>query len=349
MVQPRSDSLTRLLTSPGFELVAPLFLFLYLHYAFFSWYAGTYLTWESFVSTFAEGVYKYRMLGPHVVVALHDALPTGIRHLFAQPEYMARLLPQHDLSVYNTMNLINFVAFAATLVIARSLLRSVLPGNYQSLYWMLIGWVLASAAVVTPYDFLAYFFLVATIAAFEWRRSAIAYPALLMLTVLGSLTRETQALAIPYAVSTLIAASPGRARMIVPRVLVVAAAFGTTYVMLRANLGWEHGVFQSIQLYINQSALGAFGLVVATAMLILVHLTAVRSAPYLPDLRRRLLVLYALALPYWATVIFAGIYFELRLFIPLAMVHAAAIVNRRGTRTSDDEKAHTTSAVTTAG
>jgi hypothetical protein len=330
-----SDSLTRFLRRPGFELVAPLVIFVDVNYAYFNWYAAPYLSWKTFHSTFGEGIYRYRVLGPDVVVALHDSLPRGIEKLTALPEYMARLLPEFDLSVYTTMVVVNFVAFAATLVIGRCLLRSVIPESYRSLYWLLIGCMIASTAVLTPYDFLAYFFLVATIAAFEWRRSAAAYPALLILTVLGSLTRETQALVIAYAVSTLIAASPRRARMIVPRAVLVAAAFCTTYVVLREDLGWDHGVFQRITLGINKSVLSVFGLGVAAAMLILVHLTAVRSSPGLPGLRRRLAVLHALALPYWVIVIFTGNYFELRLFIPLAILHAAAIVNQRGVRTFD--------------
>jgi hypothetical protein len=349
MHEPGSASLTRLIKRPGVELVAPLVLFVDLNYAYFNWYAAPYLTWKTFHSTFSEGIYRYRVLGPDVVVAVHDSLPSGIQKLTAQPQYMARLLPEVDLSVYTTMVLVNFVAFAATLFVGRRLLRSVLPESYRSLYWLLTGCMLASTAVLTPYDFLAYFFLVATIAALEWRRSFAAYPALLILTVLGGLTRETQALVIAYAVSTLIAASPLRARMIGPRLLLVAAAFCTTYVVLREDFGWDHGFFERITFGINASALSIFGLGVAAAMLILVHLTAVRSSPDRPGLRRRLVVLHALALPYWVMVIFTGNYFELRLFIPLAILHAAAIVNRTGVRTLDQQETDSTSCVRVDG
>jgi hypothetical protein len=346
--QARSDPLKKFVKWSGFELIAPLIVFVDLHYAFFNWYAAPYLTWESFHSTFTEGIYRYRVLGPHIVEALHDGLPSGIQKLTAQPEYMGRLLPEFDLSVYTTMVVVNFVAFAATLVIGRSLLRSSLGENYQPLYWLLTGWMLASTAVLTPYDFLAYFFLVATIAALEWKHSVAAYPALLILTVLGTLTRETQALAIAYAVSTLIAASAQRARMIVPRALVVAAAFFATYISLRVKLGWGRGLFDEITVGFNESALSLFGLSLAAAMMILVHLTAVRRSPDLPGLRRRLVVLHVLALPYWVVVAFAGNFFELRLFIPLAIVHAAAIVNQGGTSSADQVEAHRTSIVRAA-
>jgi hypothetical protein len=330
MTRPGSTSLTRLLRHPCFELLAPPACFVYLHYAFISVYAAPSMTWKAFRPHFAEGIFKYRVLGPDVVVWLHDAMPAGIRNQLAtRPDTIALGVPQFDLDLYNTIFLVNFVAFVGTLVIGRSLLRSCLPDNYHSLYWVLIGCMLASTAASTPYDFLAYFFLVTTMAALEWRHAVIAYPALIILTVLGSLTRETQALVIPYAISTLIAASPSRPTVIVPRVLMVAAAFCTTYVALRANLGWAHGIFEGTT-FGWQGVLSVFGLVVATAVLILVHLAAVGGAPG-PGVRRRLLVLHALALPYWAIVIFGGFYFEVRLFIPIAMVHAAAIVNRSDT------------------
>ena len=323
-----SSALVRFVQRPSFELVAPLIGFLYLHYAFFSVYAADYLTRASFASHHAEGIYRYRVLGKWLVLAVYDAMPDRFRDVLShQPEYIANRVPQFDMSVYTTMVAVNFIAFAALVVIGRHLLRSRVPGGYQPLYWMLLGWLLLSSAIVTPYDFLAYFFLVATIAALEWRRSVYAYPALVVLTVLGALTRETQALVIPYAIATLVAAAPGRSRVIVPRALVVAATFMATYVALRADLGWRQGLFQNITLESNVSALSVFGLVVAALMITLIHLTAVRCAPG-AHLRRRLIVLHVAALPYWATVIFAGFYFELRLFIPLALIHAAAIVNQ---------------------
>lgn len=189
-----------------------------------------------------------------------------------------------------------------------------------------------SATVLTPYDFLSYALIVATVLAAHAGRSAAAG----LLAAAAVATRESGLLAIAIIVASCVGIesrggrsgaigawrSTGRNIAGHRPLRAVALAGVTTYVVLKAAYGDSRGfaLFQHIPLRTNLTSGTVKPALIAAGLV-----TAGRWATPPPGavLRARLRVLWLLALPYFAVVAIGGVWLEApRLVMPLVLGEA---------------------------
>lgn len=292
----------------------------------------------AFVAQYRHGIYRYRVVGREAVLFADR----GLHHF-----HLALHTPAVDLArggatwelftAFFVVNGLAFVAWAALLYGATvGAERSGQRAQWVAPYLVLVVLVAASAYVVTPYDTLSYLLVTAAcVGAFRgW-----PWPALLVLAVVGTATRESFMVGVAAVVAGAAwwpaAAAPGRVRVRVRlRRAAAALAVGSvgTYVGLRALLHdprepatfWWH---------VPRALNGNMGSVVAGLLLALsgwVLWAALpplrRSAAGSPGAaaqawyRRASLGLWVLSVPYLVLAAVGGIWFEaLRLALPVLL------------------------------
>jgi hypothetical protein len=170
--------------------------------------------------------------------------------------------------------------------------------------------VALTAFTVTPYDHLSYLFITLLFSGF-----VLGYPTwlLVLVTVLGALTRESVVLGLLAA-----GASAGVPALLQPSARrrpfwLMAAGFGATYVGLRFALGFE-SVVESGMLGFNLRSIDVLSLVGVAFGLIAATLPALFTG----FSRAQRWFLFG-ALPYWVVILSSGIWFEVRLYVPLLL------------------------------
>ena len=212
------------------------------YYGFTSAYTRGVFSEEGFRTQYSGGVFRYRVLGPWLQHATHDAIeasglelagPRGLRRLHprATPNFYAAYF------VHNTL-LVCLACSVLFLVIARSPLPAF---SGDQLLFALAALMSLTQYAVVPYDALAYLWLALAIGIAAKPPSLAGAAALAAVTFAATLTRET-AVFIPAfyfvvhrrAILSDAGLSPARIALVAS-----AAAFAATYVGLRVVFGFD--------------------------------------------------------------------------------------------------------------
>lgn len=298
--------------------------FYFTQYGYSPLYGANTLTRTGFLEQYAGGVYRYRVLGTELVLGLNDlAGPTLQRLVGVRPEWMTRAVPGMDTGLFASHFLVNGAAFLVTSLILFRLLTGRLGASGLPVYLVLQVVILSAGWVITPYDFVGYALLVGAIAAFHSHRAALA-AATPVLIAIGTLNRETQALAVAYlAVAVLSQAATERRPRAVAMLAASALAFVLTYAGLRLALGVDDtSAIQKVTFGV-QSAQSMIGVVMALLTLYVVQKVATSAAG--PGAGRAAIFGFGVMLPYLAVVALSGFYVEYRLFVPVFLVQALLI------------------------
>lgn len=169
-------------------------------------------------------------------------------------------------------------------------------------------------SVVVPYDMLSYFFLTLTLVVFRYRYR-IAVPLLIIVTVFGALTRETQVLAITYAGVILVAEGANKEN--VSKFFAIVLPFVMTYAGSRLYYGTNRATAQSVELVPNfTSPLRMLGLLGAlTYVLVFIDVT-----PRYEGKNRLNIAILMLLAPYLATILLFARVWEFRLIAPVLII-----------------------------
>jgi hypothetical protein len=302
-------------------------LYLVATVGFASWYSPQYFDRARFGAQYDHGIYRYRVVGRDLVL-LAD------RWLHGNP--IGRWLgsPATQGQLFSAFFVVNGLAFLAFALFLRALLRrhgGLTESGRLCAYLVVLGAVALSSFVVTPYDMTSY----ALIAAFLLL--VTARPPLDLLSipvlVLAVLTRESAFVALAAVAAALLTGSPhvrlGEGAIAAAsvrrgrRVFAVAAAAGVAaYLLLRVVAAGEPGSSWAA-LTLRDNVTSGRGLVgAAMAALAVACWRRVRPACGLAVgagaiTRRRWFL--ALSLPYLAVSVATGLWFELRLLVPVLL------------------------------
>lgn len=306
-------------------LVLPVLLSLVAYYGFVSGYTRDVFDREGFVEQYESSVYRYRALGPELVLAVDQWLrehpqavariPRGLRRVPAaladDPSRPAE--PTLYLSYFAVNTL--FLTLALFLLLGQ--LAAVDParpgadggGRATLLYLFAATLVALTQYVVVPYDALSYLLLVVGMALArrtEDGRSSFALAALAAVVVVATLVRESSLVLVAFWATLRLPALRRRERRALAELAVLAAAFAVTYLVPRgATLARDQ-----TRLVENLTGLlplaGLALLVVVSGALVSVALD-----------RRRSLRFLGLALPYLLAVLLVGEAWEVRLWVPV--------------------------------
>jgi hypothetical protein len=313
-------------------VVLPVLWTIFVYSGFTSNYTGGVFTESSFVERYqgGAGIARFRVLGPFLLLQIVDLLEqVGSRlpiHVWGR-NILSAVTP-FDYHVYEGYLLLNAAASLAWSVVLGSFLRRALQPRSDVADLLLLATqavIALTAFTVTPYDHLSYLFITLLFSGFVLR-----YPTwlLVLVTVLGALTRESVALGLLAAGASagapaLLQPSPRRSAF-----WLMAASFGATYLGLRLALGFD-AVVERGMLGFNLRAIDVLSVVGVAFGLIAATLPALFSGF---SRAQRWFLLGAL--PYWIVILLSGIWFEVRLYVPLllgSLLIAVTELGRSGT------------------
>lgn len=299
-----------------YALVLPVILVYVAHFLFISNYTIRW-TVAFFEHQYTRGIYRYRVLGRWAVLLLTDvnsSLPFFSETTFYDVgDHFGRFSPP----LYWAYFQVNAAFFVGSCVIWWFGLkrRLVSSDDVRSTYLALVLAALLGMSVVVPYDMMGYFFLSATVVAYHYRVE-LAVPLLVGLTVLGTLTRETQFLAIAYAGSIVI--WQGISRENVLKFTSITGAFVATYLGLRLAYGMTEAAFRSFELVNNVTQ---FPQLAGMAAMVVLTAIVIDTVPR-PESHSLKPVFVPLVLmsPYLAMILLFAKIDEIRLIIPVEIV-----------------------------
>lgn len=311
---PRALTLCRFLAAAW---AIPAVLSCAAYYGFASNYSLDKFSPALFHKHYDGGVYKYRVLGREITVAVADfidshRLPVRVPNLFrAMGEGGSPALYAAHFLV-NTL----FLCLACS-VLFLLLLRLLPPAQSHFSYLLLLFFALLSAMtqyVITPYDSLSNCLFVCAAALILVPGGPARFALLLFLTMLSTLTRESSALILSFylainAGSILVRRGPTRNQL---ELATLVFAFLLPYLLLRFLLGTKNAAYEEVvAAHMLHSPLSLLGLIFLLAFLFL----------FLADARnRKPCALFILAsLPYLVPMLFVAYLWEIRLWVPVIL------------------------------
>ena len=305
------------------DLAIAVLLYLAATVGFASWYSRDYFQRSRFDHQYGHGIYRYRILGRDLV-SWTDAW------LHANPVGRWLHTPASNGQMYSAFFVVNGVTFLVFALLLRTLLartRGLTEPVRLCLYIAVLGFVALSSFVVTPYDMTSY----ALLAAFLLL--VLAAPPVDVLAipvfVLAVLTRESAFVALAAVFAALFTgtrlgwtadeAAAHRAR----RLCVVSASTGVVaYGLLRLTAHHEPGTAWGVLTFHDNVTSGRGLAGAAMAVLAWIAWRRVRDVCGVTGDRatvstRRWFLL--LCVPYFVVSFLTGLWFELRLLVPVAI------------------------------
>jgi len=268
---------------------------------------------DDFVAQYGSSVYRYRLLGKELLLMTYRLL----LHFLHEKPFP---LPQEQgaqFVFYTALVLLNGAFFFLSNLTLLGLLWMKGSGFRDaelSAYFFYTLLLAMSMAVVTPYDQMAYFFLLLGLYAIRTMPKTTAIPLFAASVVAGALTRETELLAGSVIATVAIFHGREKARKWWGFLALHMALFATVYLWLRIRIPGTVEVVAKVSLGGQSRArfLTAvlYPLLLAAAILLILRM---RSDA------RPALVLLAASSPYIVAILLGGIYTELRLMMPVVL------------------------------
>ena len=296
--------------------VFPVLLSIVVYYGFSSTFSAKLYDIAGFHSQYDHGVYRYRVLGKVLLLAIYYILE---HHRHGQVGPTAQLGTNFYLS-YVILNT-TFLCLTAWALRATLDLPVFTKSEIEKNLWVLVAVLLIAVTqfVVVPYDTLSYFFLAA--AAFLMMRDSTPASTLglAVVMILGTVTRETAALIVAlYAALYVMRGTAGFRPAIAPLVIMFAL-FVATYLGLRFALGWDaHALDQGLRGHMPLKGLAGVLFLICGVLLTMDFTSRART--------KTALLFLAFSSPYLAVSLLTGVPFEIRLWVPiflgLILIHA---------------------------
>ncbi|MHB1021994.1 MAG: hypothetical protein ACYC46_05315 [Acidobacteriaceae bacterium] len=277
------------------------------------WFRSAYTSgafhYQGFADIYAHGIYRYRILGRDILLFLYKVASS---HFHDVPFPMPRD-PYGTLLFYGSYVVLN----SACLFLTNFLLLLTLwdrdkgISDYRLIQYFFCMLLLAmSMVVVTPYDQLAYCFLLLTLLCIRIKRAWLRYLAIGALAVIGGLNRETQFLVTPTLLVLAIYADEKDYKRYFYGGLYHLAIFALVYVSLRIVIPGEAAISGGLTFG------GKWAVESAITLGLLVMLGTILANMKCSNMRPALL-LYLMSGPYVLTILVSGVLRELRLLIPI--------------------------------
>lgn len=274
-------------------------------------YSGHVFNLQGFLGQYDFGIFRYRLLG-------RDAMLFIYRHLlrfFHDRPFDVPYDPNATLLFYASYVLLNASCFSLSNFLLLLLLadrnRRLGDVNLATYFYLTLMQALAMA-VVSPYDQLAYLFLLMGFFSMAVSRGWVAYLVLAFAAIAGALTRETQFLVTPALFSVALFAAPGRSKRFWTAGFCNLVLFSLVYCALRVFIPgpiavtgeWTYGGKWAIE----SACVLAMLLFVGTSLALRIH----------ADIRPTIALLL-FSTPYILTVLTTGTLRELRLLVPVLL------------------------------
>lgn len=312
-----------------FGIILPVGINVFCYFGYISGYTGDTYSSAGFLVQYLNGIYKYRVLGRELLLLIADRLESlaVMRHLHP-PKFAERTIPFLDSSgsfwFYTSYFLLNTLFFCITALFLVLILQSssidLSDREKRSRIALLLLMIGLSQFVVVPYDLIAYAILASSIYLslqyFHQRSSRrsqlISVVGLVACIILGTLNRETATLTLSsFAIVGILTKNlRNRNAQVIFGILTIL--FLATYVALRFYYGFANAAFESIGILKTLPATNVMGLLLCCCF----------GWLFLQNFQERsqAKVIILCSLPYLAGSLLFGIWFEIRLWMPILLM-----------------------------
>jgi hypothetical protein len=291
--------------------VLPVVFLLSTHIWLRSAYTRDLFHMQSFALQYSSSIYRYRILGPHLVLSLYHLLA---RHYSDQPFSMP-MDPQATLLFYGACVLLNGISFFFSNLLLLLFLwdwKTGISDLHLAHYFYLILLLALSTCVVTPYDQIAYLLMLMCFLSVRIPIGWLMYVILGIAAIAGGLNRETEFLVTPALWTIALFTTPTESRLYFRAGLYHLVLFGACYVGLRIFMPGAPAIAAGMTL----GGKWAFPSLIALSALFYVAVClATRERPGI----KPSIILVVLSAPYILTILIGGELRELRLLLPLLL------------------------------
>ncbi len=269
---------------------------------------------EGFRDQYESGIYKYRVLGSAVLLAVADYFENNDTAVYilkkacgAVPEANSLMDENHSVAFYLSYFLVNTVFLVITSLLLYKIFEKDSSASLLTLF--LSSVICLFQFVVCPYDNMSYAFMAgALLLIVRPVKNNLLWLSVMLLA--ATLTRESSALILSFYLAYHHREVFSRDKKAIIELAVLILVFILTYAGLRLVYGFDHAVVQDIRLVSNLTWPRALIGIIA---LLTVSFIAVSEAANKKDA----LVFLAAALPYILFTLAAAYLWELRLWIPV--------------------------------
>ncbi len=267
---------------------------------------------HDFLLQYSSSVYRYRLLGKDLLLLIYHAL---LRHASEKPFPLPQE-PGAQFVFYTAFVLLNGCFFFLSNLVLLCLLWVKGFGFRDaelSAYFFYTLLLAMSMAVVTPYDQVAYFFILAGLYALKAMPRVAAVLVFAASVILGALTRETELLA-GSVIATIAICNKEQAKKWWPLLGLHLVLFSGVYLWLRVRMPGTVDVIAQVGLG------GASRARFLTALLYpFLFVVSVLLVLRIRNEWKPALVLLVASAPYLISILLSGIYTELRLLVPILL------------------------------
>ena len=292
-------------------ILIPLLVTISTHVWLRSAYTSHVFHLEGFLNQYSNGIYRYRILGPKLLLTIYHFLAD---HFKDQPFPMP--IDDHaTLLFYGSYTVLNAGSFFFLNLLLLLFLWDWKKGISDlrlACYFFLVLVVTLSTYVVTPYDQLAYLLMFVGFLSVRARAPWMGYVVLTLVAVAGGLNRETEFLLTPALFTVALFAPSVESKRYFRAGLYHLVLFAACYLGVRAFLPGSAVVVAGLTL---GGKWPIESLVVVSALFYIGICLVIREyAAFRPSA-----VLLILSAPYIATIFIGGEIRELRLLVPLLL------------------------------
>lgn len=266
---------------------------------------------EGFQQGYGSGIFRYRILGRDLVLAVYHFLLrlTHGRDLPLQMPMDHQGTVLFYLSYIIVIGLFFFLSNLLLLVLLWDWEKGISDARLSQYFFLIFLWAL-STANVTPYDQIAYFFMLLALISVRLRSAWLMYLMLGVSAIAGGLDRESQFLVTPALWTVALCTKSSQFRRYYRAGLFHLAVFSACYIALRIFISGP----------VSVSGIVTFGgpwavpslCVLVTLYCIYVSLSTREYPSKLPSV-----ALAIMSAPYLITILVSGELHELRLLMPM--------------------------------
>ena len=288
----------------------------FMYFSFGNIYSSKILNYADFQAQFKSGIYQYRKLSGYFLMGIYDSLSSlNIDYHIFKLKFFNQ---ESDAKMYLTFYILNtfFLMLTAVLMVFITEMKSFIANSSEKTFLIAISifTIGISQFVLVPYDVSSYFFLLV----FFWflmkyleQNSTKNLIILVAILAISTINRESSALSISLAATLLFAKFGIRKESIFP-VLILGIIFFAIYLGMRFSQGTFTTNDGNLFLQNFTDFKNLLGILFWAVFFVFTLILAKDKQS-----RNLILLFHFLSIPYIAMCFYAGIIYEIRLYVPL--------------------------------
>lgn len=291
-----------------------LCLSVFVYYGFITNMTIETFTLEQFTQKYTQGIFRYRVLGRELTLFMYSIVHNI--PFFTRPDRMMEYLYTSTMTMYHTLFIVNSLCIGlSTFMLSRiTQLQFIQLQSVNRIFFVLLcaSFIVLTQYAITPYDCLSYCILLTSVyvVLHYHHRRTIMMPTLILLTIAGILTRESQFIFSAFLFAAYRTYSHSTSwSMKISTPVTIAGVSLLTYGVLRLYYGFEEAVYYA-------GPLPKFTTIKYASVLFFVGLTSLLYKNTSPKNKKTLQLFFLFSLPYFFILLRSGILAEARLWLP---------------------------------